>query len=877
MTSISMPTDRYTVGWICALPRELAAAKAVLDEVHESPRNLQPNDDNTYILGRIQQHYVTIASLPAGQYGIGSAATAAQQMRSSFKSIRFGLLVGIGGGIPTEDNDIRLGDVVVGQPSGQSGGVIQYDLGKDYGTFFERTGFLNAPPAILLNVLNALKAEHKLQPPKFLDFLATVVQRYPIFSHPGVSHDVLHESGQRRDTDPVVHYGLIASGNKVIKDATARDQMRQELGDILCFEMEAAGLINNFPCLVIRGISDYADYHKNDYWQDYAAIVAACYAKELLYVVQPREIEIAEKASSIIHHKQCQTVPFDRNPRFIGRQSKVDQLHKMVFAKNRNSPRKAAITGLGGMGKTQVALELAYSVQDQDPTLSVFWIPSTSIEAIEQAFMSISEQLQLQNVTAANVKSQVKAYLSSEMAGSWLLIIDNADDADIWMKSSPSLPALKTFLPQNRNGFILFTTRNQQLATQLVGPGIIRLSELDDVMAIDLLKASLINPDLTKDHETTTTLVRQLCGLPLALSQAASFINENDISLEAYLSLLNQQGSAMIELLSEEFEDEFRYPDIKNPVASTWLVSFQQIQKSSDMAAQYLSFMACIEARDIPLSLLPPAESNIEQQKALGILKAYAFITMQSNSHLINMHRLVHLAIRNWLQMEDQLLKWVVKAIEHFNDIFPSDDHHNRGLWREYLPHAQFILQNKVLPQGVEVQEEFAQCVGRCLFEDGRYREAEVLFQAVYKARHGRPGRWKEAEELEVQVIEISKRVLGAEHPDTLRSMGNLADTLKSLKRNDQAIALLEDCLQLREKKIGSTHPDTIETAKILQSWRDSTVDETPFEQSLSASDTGPATLPSYGQGRGKFHPLLSLLRRPHQATNRDDDDDDVD
>ncbi|KAJ5709208.1 hypothetical protein N7493_010542 [Penicillium malachiteum] len=284
-------------------------------------------------------------------------------------------------------------------------------------------------------------------------------------------------------------------------------------------------------------------------------------------------------------------VPFDRNPRFIGR----DKVVKMVINHilSHRQARKAAISGLGGVGKTQIALEVAYQIHDQDPTRSVLWMESTSIETVEQAFMSIKKKLQLRNVTASDVKSRVKAYLSSERAGPWLFIIDNADDTDI------------TFLPTTQNGFIIFTTRNQQLATRLVGPDVVTLSELDEAAAFNLLKASLVEKDQTNDQESMTILVRQLHGLPLALNQAASFINENCISLKRYLSILNQQETSMIELLGQDFEDDYRYPEIKNPIAATWFVSFQQIQKSSKLAAEYLSFMACIDPRDIPLSLLP--------------------------------------------------------------------------------------------------------------------------------------------------------------------------------------------------------------------------------------------------------------------------------
>ncbi|KAI1060753.1 hypothetical protein LB506_007085 [Fusarium annulatum] len=307
MASSSLPNSTYTVGWICALPIEMAAATAVLDEVHGPPQQLDPNDHNTYTLGRIHSHNVAIACLPAGNYGIAPAASIAHQMLTSFTGIKFGLLVGIGGGIPQPGHDIRLGDVVVSQPKGQLGGVVQYDRGKHFGVYFERTGWLNSPPEVLLTGLSKLKARRWMGETQMRHVLELVSTKYPKFARPKMAHDTLHrddENGREPpDTDsetrfsdgdtrkgPLIHFGTIASGNQVIKDAATRERLQQELGNVLCFEMEAAGLMNSFPCLVIRGISDYADYHKNDIWQPYASATAAAFAKELLSIIHARDV-----------------------------------------------------------------------------------------------------------------------------------------------------------------------------------------------------------------------------------------------------------------------------------------------------------------------------------------------------------------------------------------------------------------------------------------------------------------------------------------------------------------------------------------------------------------------------------------------------------
>jgi nucleoside phosphorylase len=299
------------------LPTELTAAQAMLDERH-NPLEQDSQDQNNYVLGRIGVHNVVLACLPAGVTGLTSAATVAIRMWSSFKWLRFGLMVGIGGGVPSEEHDIRLGDIVVSKPSGTSGGVIQYDFGKTVQEGrFTRTGSLNRPPDVLLTAISNLQSRHGMEDPELSNYLTEMVKRYPKmrtqFSHQGNQNDQLYEGvydhpgshatcsscdagklvdRESRDSDvPIIHYGLIASGNQVMRHGFTRDRLRREL-DVLCFELEAAGLMDGFPCLVIRGICDYSDSHKNKRWQPYAAATAAAYAKELLSVISRQQVTV---------------------------------------------------------------------------------------------------------------------------------------------------------------------------------------------------------------------------------------------------------------------------------------------------------------------------------------------------------------------------------------------------------------------------------------------------------------------------------------------------------------------------------------------------------------------------------------------------------
>ncbi|CAI7653171.1 unnamed protein product [Penicillium crustosum] len=333
MASKALTHTDYTVGWVCALPKEFIAAVAMLDERHDDILR-QPNDHNAYTLGRIGLHNVVVACLPKGEIGTNNAATVATRMTSTFPSIKFGLMVGIGGGVP---KSVRLGDVVVSTPEGKFGGVVQWDFGKaQQGGTFERTGSLNRPPAELLAALTKVEREHEMigsRIPQYLKDLETNWPRLALkYTRSASLKDVLFRADcehvetpnteenqeeynededeeedeeeipcihcdqtkivRRKPRDMRVHYGLIASGNRVVKDAQFRDEINKNLGGkVLCFEMEAAGLMNDFPCLVIRGICDYADAHKNKKWQEHAAAVAAAFSKELLMFVPAQEVE----------------------------------------------------------------------------------------------------------------------------------------------------------------------------------------------------------------------------------------------------------------------------------------------------------------------------------------------------------------------------------------------------------------------------------------------------------------------------------------------------------------------------------------------------------------------------------------------------------
>ncbi|PGH33709.1 hypothetical protein GX50_03447 [[Emmonsia] crescens] len=299
--------DDYTIVVVCALEFEMSAMRYMLKHEH-SPLPIPSEDPNLYIFGELSNHNVILAFLP-GNLGKGSAATVVADTCRSFPSISWILLVGIGGGVPSSKNDIRLGDVVVSMPDGEYGGVVQYDLGRKFEGGFKRTGFLSAPPARVRNAATLMRSSHRARPNKVDEIVTAMIEGRPSLSNyrrPSPELDIcfhpnyLHVSPRSlpscgacdktrvirraaRESDGcMIHYGLIASGDQVIRSTALKAALVQDIGEILCVEMEAAGIATSIPCMVIRGIADYADSHKNDYWQHYAAAAAAGCAKELL-------------------------------------------------------------------------------------------------------------------------------------------------------------------------------------------------------------------------------------------------------------------------------------------------------------------------------------------------------------------------------------------------------------------------------------------------------------------------------------------------------------------------------------------------------------------------------------------------------------------
>jgi tetratricopeptide (TPR) repeat protein len=453
----------------------------------------------------------------------------------------------------------------------------------------------------------------------------------------------------------------------------------------------------------------------------------------------------------------------------------------------------------------------------------------------------------------ADVKRLVKAKLTDEGLGQWLMIVDNADDVSILfdlLEKNSGADRLIDYLPHSRKGAIVFTTRTRVAAIQLAENNVIALGELDKPEAIEILRTRLLreHQHQLKDEEMVAEFFDMLAFLALAIVQAVAFVNTNDVTLSDYISHYKNNERDATDLLSKEFQDNGRYRETKNPIATTWYVSFEQIRKQNELAAGYLSFMACTANNDIPASMLLADGSKMEQTEAIGTLKAYAFITERQPHRDVqrgqtrglpkafDVHPLVHLAMRGWLKAHNQWNVWAEKTLKRLVDIVPFGDHDTREVWTAYLPHATHVAD---LPEVYEAENRMTMLdqIGHCEWTLGRYKAAGRAYRQLFERREellgkehpdtlmsmhnlaralNGQGKYADGETMNRKTLELREKTLGKEHPDTLANINDLAIALSNQGKYAEAEKMYRETLQLREKALGKEHPDTLMSMNCL-------------------------------------------------------------
>ncbi|KAM3562111.1 hypothetical protein MY1884_002017 [Beauveria asiatica] len=501
-------------------------------------------------------------------------------------------------------------------------------------------------------------------------------------------------------------------------------------------------------------------------------------------------------AGSQEHRKQRHfLVPFGRNEAFVGRDVVLDALRKRIPpTAHPNDCQRTALEGLGGIGKTQIALEAAYSIHDAYPDCSVFWVPAVDPASLEKAYRDIGQALGVKglNDEKADVRVLVHAALTRDDAGPWLWIIDNADDWELLFGKPWTLKNL----PFNRNGSVLVTTRNHEVAIRLdvPKPGLFKVDKMHRAESAKLLYWGLDESQID-DTMSTSALLDFLTDLPLAVKQASAYMAERNMSTARYLGHCQSSNKTLIRLLSKDFGDRGRYETTHNPVATTWLISFEYLSRDAPLAADYLRFVSFLSEKNIPRSLLPDEDDELEADEALGTLQAYAFVTERLDTGWFDVHRLVRLVMHNWLAEKGEQVACLTKVINRLDKIYPIPEHDNKDVWMDYLSHAQAALETRAEAADKSRTSNLLLKVGQSSYKLGQYAAAEATYH---------------------KSLELRIKVLGAEHPYTLISMNNLGQALDGQGQYAAAEAMHRKALELRIKVLGAEHPDTLGSVNAL-------------------------------------------------------------
>ncbi|KAL8318786.1 hypothetical protein RB597_005851 [Gaeumannomyces tritici] len=969
--------DGFHIAIICALPRESDAIELLFDEFYDDHHKYgrSADDDNTYTTGRIGQHSVVLVVLP--KMGVTAAVLASIGLRTSFSNVKLALLVGICGGLPSiGGQDAFLGDVII------STSIFNHDFGRSYTTEFvpktsieDSLNHANDHIRGLINSFQRMRIRRELQTKatKNLSRLQDAAKQHgdSRYKHPSNSTDKIYSADyehKHRDKDnrctqcdaipaafcpgaakmtctqlgceeahlaprmdrlkkrpvglvPQIFLGRVASGNAVMKSGSLRDGFANK-HDVIAFEMEGAGAWEKVPCIVVKGICDYADSHKNKQWQDFAAATAASVAVAIFdryelpdgvssrpaaaeggqpipdslsrpqhALAQPSHAfhnhggvthsvqgstfgDGANIHISAVYHTAAPetppqpfaTIPFSRDPDFVDRGDILDQLLQRCS----EPAGRMALVGLGGIGKSQLAIEFAHRAAEKTPNKWIFWIHAGTQARVEEGFQAIADVVKLpgRNQPKADVLQLVYGWLSNEQNGRWTIILDSADNGGVFYATNDGRKGkpLANYLPQSRNGSIVVTTRNRDLAFRLTGDhkNIIDIKPMVLADALLLLKKKL-GP--LPDTDTAKALVQALDLVPLAISQAAAYIQARSplSSVGKYLAEFQKGEYKRTRLLSHDAGDLRRDGGASNAILTTWQISFEHIRSERPSAADLLALMSFFDRQGIALSLLKPlntenvqwdsgSESGSSSDEAddgfeddVAILRGFCLVSASENASAasedakaLEMHGLVQLSMRQWLEADGLQNKFRRQFVERIAAAFPTGDYSNWATCQKLFAHVDAAMNCRPTEEGT--QELWAGLMyrgGWYALEQGKYGAAEQMVGkskrsrekqlgnsdektlnsvALYAEIFRNQGRWQEAEKLEVEVMETRKTKLGVDHPDTLTSMANLASTFWNQGRWEEAEKLEVEVMETSKTKLGVDHPDTLRSMNNLAS-----------------------------------------------------------
>jgi DNA polymerase III delta prime subunit len=398
------------------------------------------------------------------------------------------------------------------------------------------------------------------------------------------------------------------------------------------------------------------------------------------------EIEATGSAPSII--------PFSQNEYFVGRKSQLAELEAKLFS-NDQTTTTLAIVGPGGTGKSQLALEVAHRTRLNNKGCSVFWMDASDRDSLSRSYASVARKLSVPgcNNDPADIKQIVKRCVAAISARKCLLIYDNVEGTALRPSGSSTREAgdLADFLPLSKLCSVIFTTTESDTAEALVPQNVIALHELTPDTALRMLRNRLTTPLSDTEQQDAMHLLSELSYLPLAVVQAAACMNASHMTAQQYRAQLAEHKEAALEFSDDPPEGELRESGLRDTVAATLSLSMSQVRHSNVVAADYLFLAACVDRTDISLDLLEAASPQARED-AIKVLDRYALVIRRPAESALDVHRLVHSALRKRLQAEGRLQEWIQRTTTQLLRLFPNDDNSNRSKWRRLLPHAQYVL-----------------------------------------------------------------------------------------------------------------------------------------------------------------------------------------
>ncbi|OBT85964.1 hypothetical protein VE02_04790 [Pseudogymnoascus sp. 03VT05] len=595
----------------------------------------------------------------------------------------------------------------------------------------------------------------------------------------------------------------------------------------------------------------------NHYHGAYTAATAGSILQKLTAMAEmPQKVEVEVEVP--VKHFIAPTVWTDD---FAGRKDTIESLEKLLAGEDKH--RRISVIGLGGVGKTRLLLQYAYRFKDSD-THSVFWIHASSMSRMNKTCAEIARLVKIKGWEnpLSNKIELVKDYLESPKSGKWTLLLDNADDYDLFYGSGK----LSQSIPRSDNGAILMSTRDGRVGMEFAKRNSISLGALSLEESITLLDTRLGVEDNT--FNDLKELSEELCGIPLALVQASSFIKQNFLSIPSYLEIYRSSDKDKIELLSEDFDDDYRDDEIRNPIATTWSLSFEFIQKRDPLAAEILSVMSMLDPQAIPESLIYNEKSTLKFSKAMGTLQAFSLITSRVDGPIwegrrdksFDLHRLVRLAMRSWLAHHDRLEMFTAKALGIMTDRYVHSDWDTRAKWAAYLPHAVVLFQSDHL-------KEIEDVTGTKVSHNEKDRAvshvpegivcpvcAGKLLAIISMCRYtiGNPtASLQEAE----RSYTLRLKYLGEDHPDTLETLDLVAKAAKDLYLFPKAMDACFRAIKGKTDTLGPDHPSTLKSMAYLG------IVYRPMEKLQEAKEIGTHVLERRREVLGNEHPdtLISM------------------